>query len=99
MKIKADSEKMKLIGDNIIDASVEFEIKAKELESEIDKILDAWQGVDAERYISLLKDNYVVNLASLAHTIKDYGEYIQKVSNIYTLLEQGTIDYYNGGHY
>lgn len=99
MKIKADSEKIKLIGDNIVEASLEFEGKTRALENEIDEIINVWDGEDAERYISLLRDNYVVNLKELGYILKDYGEYIKNIADIYSLLEQGTINSYNGGRY
>ncbi len=99
MKIKADIERMQLIGNNIIDKSADFANKTRQLENEIDDILSAWDGEEAAKYIKLLKENYVINLSHLAQAIENYGIYIKDISSIYSSLEKGTIDRYNGGHY
>lgn len=97
MKVKVDSEKMMMIGNNVIEKSYEFANKARELENEVEKIMNAWEGDDATKYIKLLNDNYITNLEELARIIDNYGQYIKTAALIYTNFEQGTIDDYKGG--
>ena len=99
VRVKADIDKIKMVGDNITESSVLFANKTRELENAIDEIINSWQGDDATRYINLLKENYVRNLAELASVLNDYGTYISSVSQIYASLEQGAMMNYNGGHY
>lgn len=98
MKVKADSSRMKIIGDNIMNDASEFANRAKELENQIDEIINDWQGADATRYITLLKENYISHLPELAKIINAYGLYIKDAANIYALLESSTLEHYNGGH-
>ncbi len=98
MKIKADSSRMKIIGDHIMNDASEFADRTKELENQLDEIINDWQGADATRYITLLKENYVSHLDEFAKIIHAYGLYIKDAANIYALLEGGVLEHYNGGH-
>ena len=60
---------------------------------------EAWQDKEANRFMTLLQDNYVANLDVIADILDEYGNYIKQVSRCYELLEKGTTEKYNGGRY
>ena len=99
MRTKVDIKKINVVGNNIVDLANQFKDSVSRLDNSIDDINDAWQDKEANRYMTLLKDNYVSNLDVMADILLEYGNYIKDVSRCYELLEKGTIDKYNGGRY
>jgi hypothetical protein len=99
MRTKADIKKINLVGTNVLELAHQFKDNVTTLNNSIDEINDAWQDNEANRYMTLLKDNYVANLNVIGEILEEYGNYIKNVSKCYELLEKGTTDKYNGGRY
>lgn len=75
-------------GKQICDAALDFSSDIKKLENIINNINVAWDGVEALKYVNLLKENYIVKLNELADDLQKYGEYLINVSKVYDLLDE-----------
>ena len=73
MRTKVDIKKINVVGNNIVDLANQFKDSVSRLDNSIDDINDAWQDKEANRYMTLLKDNYVSNLDVMADILLEYG--------------------------
>jgi hypothetical protein len=85
MITKSNTEKR---GSKIMATSDDFKNDVKELLSIVETINKAWQDDQSLTHINTLRDKYIVNLFNLGFAMEKYGEYLNKVPQAYTMLDE-----------
>lgn len=92
MKLIANKEDMEKQGSNIIELSVEYSEKIKEIKNVCDKIGRSWSGIDATLFIENLNGKCVPALEQVATIIENFGVYLQKIPSIYSTFDKNAAD-------
>lgn len=85
--INVESGKINNIADNIIYNSDLFEKEIKSIESNIEKVLNIWDGEDSKKYTKEVLDKYIPILNELAIVIRKNGTYLKLVDKTYNKLD------------
>ena len=85
--INVESGKINNIGNNLIEKSDIFEKETNKIKSNIEKILDIWDGEDAQKYTKEVLEKYIPILNELAIIIRKNGTYFKLVDSTYNKLD------------
>ncbi len=88
MDIVVKKDELANYGTQIKSYSAEFDRSIKKFTHIIDEINDAWDGIDALKYINTMKDKYIRELESTKATIDEYGMYLSKVGDVYQSVDE-----------
>ena len=59
----------------------------KTLENELDKINNAWEGIDAIKYTKKMRDDYAILLEEFNDSLESYINFLEKVYNEYEYFD------------
>ena len=75
-------------GNQIVDYSSEFKDEITKFSALIESINIAWDGADALKYINVMKEKYVVGLEEIKSVLDEYGNYLKKVPETYSAIDE-----------
>ena len=75
-------------GKFIKDKANELNTKINEINDCLDKISIAWQGSKSTQYLNNMRSKYVVALKELKERLNDCGEYLTRVPDTYSTLDE-----------
>ena len=88
MRLIANKEDMEKQGNNIIELSVDYREKIKEIKNVCEKIGISWSGIDATLFIENLNGKCIPALEQVATIIENFGVYLQKIPSIYSTFDK-----------
>lgn len=88
MNITVKKDEIQAISSNILDNANYLNDEIKKLNDVIEKINIAWEGADALEYIEAMRFKYVKGLEYLTDMVERYGNYLGKIPDAYTLLDE-----------
>ena len=62
--------------------------EVKKLLTIIENINNAWQGNEASAYITEMKEKYIIELEKIVEIIEEYGLYLEKIPEAYSILDE-----------
>jgi len=75
-------------GNQIINYSNEFKDEINKFNALIDSINTIWEGSDALKYIKEMKEKYIVGLEEMKNVLDEYGDYLTKVTETYSSVDE-----------
>lgn len=75
-------------GERINNYSSELQDNINRFNMLIESINDIWSGADALKYINLMQTKYSVGLQDIKSILDEYGEYLKKVADAYSALDE-----------
>lgn len=88
MNIEIDCSKVAVCGNNLLTYVENFEAEIVKFNANIESINNIWDGADALKYVNTMKDECLTQLNTVKKVFEQYGEYLQKVSKPYEVLDE-----------
>lgn len=88
MVINVNGDQIKNAGRFIKEKSNELTTKINEINDCLDKLNIVWKGNSSSSYILSMREKYIASLKELRDRISDCGEYLTKVPDTYSALDE-----------
>ena len=88
LKIKVDSEEIKILASQLHDCSFSLETEINNITNIISNISTVWTGNDATKYVNIMQEKYILGLNELKSTIDEYITYLNNILKIYELMDK-----------
>ena len=87
MEIFVDNDRVSKESQKMLESAKTIEAEIKKILRTIDDIGSVWSGPDAEKYIEVMKEKYIVGLQNLNNVVQEYANYLNSVSSVYDLFD------------
>lgn len=91
MNIEINKESSRTISKQMKDKTEDFKLEIAKLNNQVDIVGGAWQGQDAEKYKTLMRE-FSTKLNYMDKVIEEYAIYLANVPGIYDTVD----DVYSG---
>lgn len=88
MKYEINKDIIVKKGNDLLEYSQDLEEYIKQFLDIIDSINSVWEGADSLKYINVMKERFVPGLEKMNIVIKEYGDYLKKVPEVYDLIDE-----------
>lgn len=88
MKYEINKDVIVKKGNELLEYSQDFGEYIKQFLNIIDSINYVWEGADSLKYINVMKERFVPGLEKMNSVIKEYGDYLKKVPEVYDLIDE-----------
>lgn len=88
MKYEINKDIIVKRGNDLLEYSQDFGEYIKQFLNIIDSINSVWEGADSLKYINVMKERFVPGLEKMNSVIKEYGDYLKKVPEVYDLIDE-----------
>lgn len=87
MDISVNYENTTKCGEKVKELANEYNRELNKINVLIASLANNWEGTDAEKYLGLIKSDYIPKLKELSKVIEEYGVYLKNVSTSYNMLD------------
>lgn len=87
MNVSIDKNQVSKIASSIISDTEDLKKEIDNLLNTIDKLNAVWQGPDANKYVTGLKEECILELNKYHDILQDYGTYLKNVPQGYDALD------------
>ena len=87
MNVLIDKGQVSKIASSIVSDTEDLKKEIDNLLNSIEKLNTIWQGKDATKYVTGLKEDCILELNKYHDILQDYGNYLQNVPQGYDILD------------
>ena len=86
--INCEEDVLKNISSEMMSKAEDILKNINKINYDIENLSKVWTGNDAAKYLQAMREKNIPELKKIYNLLKDYANYLQKVSNTYTSLDE-----------